>query len=183
MDRLRSKGAGCAMARAALSSLLAGLVLISTLPEPACLRAAFGDAMGVPSEERDPLPGDSELPEGETSTDEFGLEATAQQRAQLPFARNAIRASRIHLPASVLAASQPRPWWLIRYDSGVGRVGHFLAEGWAPACGSNRKPARRSPPFIPARRSTRVPLITRYPRPAPGRLQTAARASRIVVAD
>ena len=55
----------CSAAQAVRSCLLAGLVLMSSLPAPAFMRAAFGDAMRVPSEGQDPLPDDTESPEDE----------------------------------------------------------------------------------------------------------------------
>jgi hypothetical protein len=121
----------CSAARSVLSCLLAGFILTSTLPSSAFLRAALGEAMGVASESEDSLPNDTEMPEGENSSDEFGFEATTLPRAQFPCGRSGTRASRIHLPSTVLAASQPRPWWLIRFDARMGHAGHFLAEGRA----------------------------------------------------
>ena len=117
-------------AQAVLSWLLAGLVLTASLTVPASLRAA-GDATKVPEEGRDFLPDDTESPEGEPSSDELGLQATAQRRPRLLSAPNGIRASRPLWPWTVLAASRPRPWWLIRFDTGMGRAGHFLADGRA----------------------------------------------------
>lgn len=121
----------CSAAQAVRSCLLAGLVLMSSLPAPAFMRAAFGDAMRVPSEGQDPLPDDTESPEDETSSGDFGLPAPARRRSSLLSAPDGFRAPRLLWPWTVLAASQPRPWWLIRFDTGVGRAGHFLAEGRA----------------------------------------------------
>ena len=104
---------------------------MSSLPAPAFMRAAFGDAMRVPSEGQDPLPDDTESPEDETSSGDFGLPAPARRRSSLLSAPDGFRAPRLLWPWTVLAASRPRPWWLIRFDTGVGRAGHFLAEGRA----------------------------------------------------
>ena len=131
MARLRPILTRCSAAQAVLFCLLAGLVLTSSLPAPAFLRAALGDAMRVPSEGQDSLPDDTELPEGETSSGEFGLQTPAQRRSQRLYPPNDFRASRLLWPWTVLAASRPRPWWLIRFDTGMGRAGHFLAEGRA----------------------------------------------------
>jgi hypothetical protein len=93
------------------------------------LRAACCDSLRAVSEGQDSQRDDSELPERENSSDDVGLEATAQQRVQLRYASNRARASKIHLPSTVFSASQSRPWWLIRYEPAAGPTGHFLAEG------------------------------------------------------
>ena len=121
----------CSAAQAVLSCLLAGLVLTSSLPAPAFLRAAFDDAMGVPSEGQDSLPDDTELPEGETSSGEFGLQTPVQRRSQRLSVPNGIRASRLLWSWMVLTSSRPFSSFLSRFDTGVGRAGHFLAEGRA----------------------------------------------------
>jgi hypothetical protein len=118
-------------AQAALSYLLAGLVLTASLPVPASLRAAYDGTIRVPEEAQDFLPDDTESPEGEPSSGEFGVQVTAQRRSPRLSAANGIHTSRLLWPLSVLAACLPRPWWLIRFDTGVSRAGHFLAEGRA----------------------------------------------------
>jgi hypothetical protein len=129
MARLRPILTRCSAAQAVLFCLLAGLVLTSSLPAPAFLRAAFGGAMRVPSEGQDSLPDDTELPEGETSSGEFGLQTPVQRRSQRLSAPNGIRASRLLWPWTVLTASRPFSAFLSRFDTGVGCAGHFLAEG------------------------------------------------------
>ena len=122
----------CSAAQAVLSCLLAGLVLTSSLPAPAFLRAAFDDGMKVPSEGQDSLPDDdTESPEGETSSGEFGLQTPVQRRSQRLSVPNGIRASRLLWPWTVLTASRRFSAFPIRFDTGVGRAGHFLAEGRA----------------------------------------------------
>ena len=70
-------------ARAVLSCLLAGLVLTMSLPAPASPRATSSDAMRLPEEGQDSLPDDTESPEGEISSVEFGLLAPVQRRSRL----------------------------------------------------------------------------------------------------
>ena len=129
MLRLRPILTRCSAAQAALCCLLAGWVLTSSVPAPAFLRAAFGDAMRVPSEGQDPLPDDTGSPEGESPSDELGPQATVQPRSQRLLAPNGIRAPRRFWPWTVLTASRPFSAFLIRFATGVGRAGHFLAEG------------------------------------------------------
>ena len=87
--------------------------------------------MRVPSEGQDSLPDDTELPEGETLPGEFGLLAPAQRRSPLLSAADGLLAPRLLWPWTVLAASRPFSAFLSRFDTGVGRAGHFLAEGRA----------------------------------------------------
>jgi hypothetical protein len=129
MARLRPILTRCSAAQAVLFCLLAGLVLTSSLPAPAFLRAALGDAMRVPSEGEDSLPDDTELPEGETSSGEFGLQTPAQRRSQRLYSPNDLRASRLLWPWTVLTASRPFSALLSRFGTGVSCAGHFLAEG------------------------------------------------------
>jgi hypothetical protein len=131
MARLRPTLTRCSAARAVLYCLLAGLVLTTSLPGPAFLCAAFGDAMKLPSEGQDSLPDDTELPEDETSSDEVGTLPPARRRSPLHSTSVDLLASRLLWPWTVLAASRPRPWWLIWLGTGVDRAGHFLAEGRA----------------------------------------------------
>jgi hypothetical protein len=131
MARLSPNSSRCSAARAALLCLLAGSVVTASLPESALLRVACSDTARVPSECQDPLPDDTELPEGETSTGDFELLVPAQRRLSLLPARDGSCTPKLLWPWTVLSASRPRPWWLIRFDTGVDRVGHFLAEGRA----------------------------------------------------
>jgi hypothetical protein len=131
MVRLSVISSRRAAAQAVLLCLLAGSVATTSIPAPASLRAAYGDAMGVPSECQDPLSDDTELPDCETSTGDLGLPVPAQRRSSPPSARDGFRTPTVLWPWTVLSASRPRPWWLIRFDTGVNRVGHFLAEGRA----------------------------------------------------
>jgi hypothetical protein len=131
MARLRPILTRCSAAQAVLSCLLAGLVLTSSLPAPAFPRATFVDAMTGPSEGQDSLPDDTESPEDEPSSGEVGLQTPVQRRSRRLSAPNGIRASRLLWPWTVLAASRPRPWWLTWFVTGLGRAGHFLAEGRA----------------------------------------------------
>jgi hypothetical protein len=117
--------------RAVLSCLLAGSVLTMSLLAPAFLRAAFDDAMRVSSEGQDSLPDDTELPAGETFSGEFVFQAPAPRRSSLLSAPDGFRASRLLWPWTVLAASRPSFAFLSRFDTGVDRTGHFLAEGRA----------------------------------------------------
>jgi hypothetical protein len=122
----------CAVVQAVLCCLLAGLVLTSGLPAPASLRAAFGDTMSAPSEGQDPLPDDTELPGGETpSDDEFGLQAPLRRRSQRLSAGHGIRTSKLLWSWTVLTVSRPLSAFLSRYNTGVGCAGHFLADGRA----------------------------------------------------
>ena len=111
--------------------LLAGLLLMISLPVPDSLRVFYGDDMKVPAESRDSLPDDAEPPEGEPASDEFGLHVPGQRRSRLHCVSNGVRSSRPLLPWTILAAFGHRPWWLIRFDTGEGCAGHFLAEGRA----------------------------------------------------
>src|SRR5262249_14603435 len=65
--------------RAVLFCLLPGLVLATSLPAPACLFATVGDANSVRLECQDPLQDDTELPDGETSFDDFWIPANARR--------------------------------------------------------------------------------------------------------
>ena len=65
MARLSPISGRCSVARAVLLCLLAASAVTTSLPAPACLRAACGDTMRIPSACQDPLPDDTELPEGE----------------------------------------------------------------------------------------------------------------------
>ena len=111
--------------------LLAGLLLTMSFPAPDCMRAASVDELQVPGESRDSLPDDTEPPEGESSSDEFGLRVTVQRRSRLLSAPNGIRTSRLLWPWTLLATFRPRPWWLIRFETREGYTGHFVAEGRA----------------------------------------------------
>jgi hypothetical protein len=111
--------------------LLAGLVLTMSLPAQDFPRAACCDNMKVPAESRDSLPDDTEPLEGESSFDEIGLRESAQRRSRLLCAPNGIRTSRLLWPWTLLATFQPRPWWLIRFETGESCTGHFVAEGRA----------------------------------------------------
>ena len=75
--------------------LLAGLLLTMSFPAPDWLRATSVDELQVPAESRDSLPDDSESPEGESSSDEFGLRLPAQRRFRLLAAPNGVRTSRV----------------------------------------------------------------------------------------
>ena len=121
----------CAAIQAVLRCLIAGLVLMSGLPAPASLGAAFGEAMGSPSKRQDPLSDDTESPEGETPSDDFGLQAPMPRRSQRLSACHGIRASRLPWTWTILTASRPLTALLGRFDAGVGRAGHFLADGRA----------------------------------------------------
>jgi hypothetical protein len=121
----------CAVIQAVLRCLVAGLVLTSSLPAPASLRAACGDAMSAPPKGQDPLPDDSESPEGETPSDDFGLQAPMPRRSQRLSTCHGIRASKLLWPWTILTASLPLSALLGRFDSGVGCAGHFLADGRA----------------------------------------------------
>src|SRR3954468_8908015 len=101
MARLRPILTRFSAAPAGLFCLLAGLVLTSSLPAPAVLRAALGNAMRVPSEGQDSLPDDTELPEGENPSGEFGLQTTAQRRSQRLSSPHGLRASRLLWPWTV----------------------------------------------------------------------------------
>ena len=131
MARLRPILTRCSAAQAVLSCLLAGLVVTSCLPARAFVHAAFRDATSVPSEGQDPLPNNTDSPEGETYSGEFGLPAPARRRSSLLSAAEGFRAPRLYWPWTVLAASRPFSAFLIRFDTGVGRAGHFLAKGRA----------------------------------------------------
>ena len=131
MARLRPILTRCAEAQAVLFCLLAGLVLTSNLPASVFVCATFGYAMRVSSEGQDPLPNNTESPEGETSPDELGIQASARQRPSRLSARDGFRAPRLCWPWTVLAASRPFSAFLSWFDTGVGCAGHFLAEGRA----------------------------------------------------
>ncbi len=121
--------------QAVLFWLLAGLGgLAMSFPAPTFLRAAFCDAPGVPSEDQDPLPGDRDLPEGESCSDDVGLPAPARRRLSPLSGPDRCNAPRVFWAWTVLSGAQPRPWWLIRFDSGSDRPGHFLAAGRALLC-------------------------------------------------
>jgi hypothetical protein len=115
-------------AQAVLSCLLAGLVLTMSFPAPASLPTACGNAMRLPEDSQDSLPDDTESPEGGISSVEFGLLALVQRRSPLLSALGDLRAPRFPLPWTVLTACRPHPWWLIRFDTGADRAGHFLVE-------------------------------------------------------
>jgi hypothetical protein len=129
MARLRPILTRFSAAPAGLFCLLAGLVLTSSLPAPAVLRAALGNAMRVPSEGQDSLPDDTELPEGENSSGEFGLQTPAQRRSHRLSSPHGLRASRLIWPWTVLTAFRPFSALRSRLDTGASCAGHFLAEG------------------------------------------------------
>jgi hypothetical protein len=126
LGTISSDGSG---ASAMLTCLLAGLVLVATVPAPAALHETCGDTQSVPSEGDDPLPDDTEMPEVETAAGDFAYAPPSRRRSALVSGPDSSPAPRILWPWTVLAASRSRPCWLIQFDAGVGRAGHFLAEG------------------------------------------------------
>jgi hypothetical protein len=129
MAQLRLILTRCSAAQAVLFCLLAGLVLTSSLPAPAILRAALGDAMRISSEGQDSLPDDTDSPEGEDSSGEFGIQTPAQRRSQRLSYPHGLRTSRLLWPCTVLTAFRPHPALRSRVDIGASCAGHFLAEG------------------------------------------------------
>jgi hypothetical protein len=129
MERLRAILKCCSPTRAVLFCLLPGLVLTTSLPAPASLCAAFGDTIIVTWDGQDPFQDDTELPDSETSFDDFWLPANARRRSSLPCAPDGFRASRFLWPLGVRDASRPCALWLTRFDPGYGHAGHFLADG------------------------------------------------------
>src|SRR5262249_48088326 len=108
-----------------LFCLLAELGLTTSFPAPDILRATLVDAMRIPWEDEDALPDDTELPEDETCSNDYGLATPVRRRLSLLFGHDGDGAPRRLWPWTVLSGSKPRPW-LIRFDTGVDRVGHFL---------------------------------------------------------
>ena len=117
--------------RAVLFCLLPGLVLTTSLPAPASLYAAIGDATSVRLDCQDPLQDDTELPDSETSFDDFWLPANARRRSSLFATPDGFRASRFLWPLRVPDSSRPCRLWLTRFDTSYGHTGHFLADGRA----------------------------------------------------
>jgi hypothetical protein len=122
---------GCSLNRAVLFSVLPGLILTMSLPAPASLHEVFGGAVTVACEGRDPLQDDSELPDGETSLDDFWLPTNARRRSTLLSAPDGFRTPRLLWPSTVLDESRACRLWLTRVDAGHGHAGHFLADGRA----------------------------------------------------
>ena len=83
MARLWAIMTGCSPTRAVLFCVLPGLVLTMSLPAPASLEAVFGGAMSGACDGQDPVRDDTELPDGETSLDDFWLPANARRRSSL----------------------------------------------------------------------------------------------------
>jgi hypothetical protein len=122
---------GCSLTRAILFSVLPGLILTMSLPAPASLHEVFGGAITAACDGQGPLRDDSELPDGETSLDDFWLPTNARRRSTLVGAPNGVRTQSPFGPSTVLDETRACRLWLTRVDAGDGHDGHFLADGRA----------------------------------------------------
>jgi hypothetical protein len=110
---------------------MAALGLTTSFPAPNFFRASLAEAARIPSDDEDPPPDNAELPEVEACSGDFGLPTPVRRRLSLLFGPDGAGAPRPLWLWMVLSGSQTCPWWLIRFATGLDRVGHFLDEGRA----------------------------------------------------